>query len=1267
MCCIFQLNYLPSEHMECVSVSLWQGSSPSTLMRGSNSQLRCDRIASVSCRFQEDATESYCSNCDTWHSNEAADLLDWMVKVPDVNDIMSIVQKCRKEKDLSRAKRVHLQMCDHGLEAQNVLANHLVTMFVCCGDMPLAQQAFQRLDERTEIAWTSMIQGFYEREEFLLILELFEAMQVNCVHPSSFTLVTLLKSCTKLRKSDKGKKIHAEIIQQGFETVSFVGNSLVDMYAKCGLPMEARDVFDELRDPDIVSWTALISGYSEQGLEEEALSFLEEMKGKGFFPSAITLFCGLKACGSIGALQNGQEIHTDIVYAGLENNLSVGNTLLDMYAKCGSMHEAQRVFDQLPTNDVVSWTALLLGYSELEFGNEALECFEQMKVEGVFPDAIAFVSGLKACNGLGDTRRGQLIHMEVAEEGFESSYLVGSALVDMYAKFGLLAEAHDVLRAMPVRDSVPWNALIGGYGEQGRGAQALSCVQAMQHEGCSLNPITFVCSLKGCGMVSDSENGQRLHDKVIKHGIERNSYVSNALIYMYTRCRMFIEAENLFNSLVVRDTISCNTMIAGYADHGYGEKALACWQQMQSEGVTANAITLVCGLQTCAILENVKKGREFHTNIVKKGFQGESIVGNAIVDMYVKCGSLTEACKVFESLLIRDVALWNTLIFGHVEHGLGGEAMKYLERMQQEDVCMDEITYVGSLKAVIDLGALNEGLKLHAQIVNDNLETNLMIGNTLIDMYAKLGMLAEGQDVFDTLPGRDVISWSALVSGYVEHNLYDTALACLENLECEELSPTALLLVRMLNACGGLKAIFKGQDINRQIIIFGLEKESFIGSALVDMYAKCGWLLEAEKTFTMLSEQDAAAWTGLIAGYSEHGSVIQTLQYLDRMEQAGFTPDAVCFLCSVKACVRIGAQDKGQELHAQIIREGLEINPYVGNSLVDMYAKFGLIVEAQDVFDELETRDVISWSSLIVGYADCGLIETAFQCLEQMQVKGVTPNEVAWNAVMLALSETQDNEDALSIYAQMLERGILPDFGTYVSIFRACGNSAALKAGQRFHSQVCNLHTIDGNGLIMTTALIDMYGKCGSMVDAQQAFDADPSGDIVKWNTLMSGYARQEKRKIVFTLWKHMRKMGLQSEVTYLSILSLCSHAGLVVKGQILFETMNQEYENAVIFKHCNCMVDLMGRAGQLEEAVHILDMMPAHPDRVAWGTVLGACRNWGNTQLSVQAFDNLSGLEEYESSVLTLMSNIYADSLFSKETENNGANEKQFYLKGIG
>eukprot|EP00250_Pteridium_aquilinum_P000338 c10374_g3_i1 orf=1-639(-) len=213
------------------------------------------------------------------------------------------------------------------------------------------------------------------------------------------------------------------------------------MYAKCGSLAKAQDVFRTIPIRDVVLWTTLIAGCVKHGNSEEALLCVEQMQHEGISPNAFTLVCCSKACGSLKATDRGQEIHTQVVEKGLERELLIGNSLVDMYVKCGLLEMAKAVLDKLPVRDVVSWTALIAGYAELGWGEEAFTCFERMRHDNISPNAHTFVCSVKACCSERAVDKGQEIHCAITEKGFEKELLVGSALVSMYAKCGLLAKA----------------------------------------------------------------------------------------------------------------------------------------------------------------------------------------------------------------------------------------------------------------------------------------------------------------------------------------------------------------------------------------------------------------------------------------------------------------------------------------------------------------------------------------------------------------------------------------------------------------------------------------------------------------------------------------------------------------------------------------------------------------------------------------------------------------------------------------------------------
>ena len=305
-------------------------------------------------------------------------------------------------------------------------------------------------------------------------------MPEDSILPDAVTFICSLKARSCLGEISSGQKIHAEIAMEGYEIDLCIGNTLIDMYFKCGLLIEACELFDELPDQDVASWTAKISGYTDHGLGAEALKCFEEMLSKGFSPNVATFLCGMKACGSVRAIGKGQSLHAAIIKQGILMEQPVGSSLVDMYAKCGFLVEACNVFDQLPMRNDVSFNALMWGYAERGQSIEALKCMEQMSLEGIVPDGVTFSSILKACGTVGDIRQGQEIHSEVVKRALERDVFVGGNLVDLYVKCGLHKEARATSSKLLVRDIVAWNTLISGYLEHGDGEEALKCFNVMQ-------------------------------------------------------------------------------------------------------------------------------------------------------------------------------------------------------------------------------------------------------------------------------------------------------------------------------------------------------------------------------------------------------------------------------------------------------------------------------------------------------------------------------------------------------------------------------------------------------------------------------------------------------------------------------------------------------------------------------------------------------------------------------------------------------------------
>lgn len=627
-----------------------------------------------------------------------------------VEGILCLLHKCRKGRDLAHVLRLHAHMHQNGLAAHASLGNLLILVLVDFGIMHLAQKVFDSLIYENECSWNSLITGYVKHGAADCALALYQEIQEDrSLQLSEQSFVALLKACTVVKDLEVGCKLHIEVARNGLlQRNIFVGSTLVHMYAKCGLLTKAETVFHGLALRDVVLWNALIGGYAQHGLEENAILCLKQMEHEGLSPDAVTLVSTLTACCSIGDIVNGQEIHSEITQRGLEREPLVGNTLIDTYVKCGSLASAQDVFDKLADRDVVSWTAIIAGYVEHEHEEGAVKHFEQMQCEGICPNAFTYICILKSCGNVGTLDKVADLHGEIVRRGLERELPVANTLLDVYAKCGSLAAAQQVFNRLPAHSVVSWTALIVGYVEHAHGVEALECFKQMQEEGIPGDAVTLVSGLKACGMARSMCKGRELHAELTKKGFEREILAGNVLVDLYGKCGLLEEAQNLFDKLSVHGVISWTALITEYVESGHPEEALFYFEWMQNEGISADKVTLICGLKACGSMEATDKGCRLHTEVVEKGLESETSVGNIMVDMYAKCGLLAEAQAVFHKLLDQDVISWNALITGYAQVGKSEHAFNMFDRMSGQGMKPNLITFVGVLNACGHVGLVDK-------------------------------------------------------------------------------------------------------------------------------------------------------------------------------------------------------------------------------------------------------------------------------------------------------------------------------------------------------------------------------------------------------------------------------------------------------------------------------------------------------------------------------------------------------------------------------
>ncbi|KAH7436780.1 hypothetical protein KP509_05G035800 [Ceratopteris richardii] len=554
------------------------------------------------------------------------------------------------------------------------------------------------------------------------------------------------------------------------------------MYSACNAVALAEELFESYESKDVCTWTALMAACTEAGRGTDSLNYFERMQQKGVPLDASSCTCALKACASIGAIDTGEHLHSMIIYYDfLGGNIVLGTALVNMYAKCKVLNKARQVLEGLPTRNTVCWNALIVGYVQQGLGGQALKCFEEMQGEGINPDTVTFTITLKACACIGLIAKGKQIHVEILKQDLLGSDVsLGTALVDMYIKCKMLQRAQLVLEELPTQNLNSWNALISAYVRLGCGDQALDCFGGMLSWGFIPDEITYLSVLKAAGIIEAGSIGEQLHNQILEHDLlGENTLLGTALVDMYAKCGYLMKARHVLSDLLVRDTISWNALIAGYTHNEEGTQALECFEMMQQEGLSPNAVTFMCILKACGSVGAVRKGERLHEEMAKQGLlEGNTMLCAALVDMYAKCGALDKAGNVLKRLHMQSIFAWNALLRGYVQHGEAEQVIACLKWFHQEGAVPDEVTFTCMLSACSRLG-LMETAKKYLSDMNSNygMRPHIKQLTCLVDLLGRVGQLDKAFSVVEKSPSMESELWCSLLgtcqkSGNVKFGRY---------------------------------------------------------------------------------------------------------------------------------------------------------------------------------------------------------------------------------------------------------------------------------------------------------------------------------------------------------------------------------------------------------------------------------------------------------------------------------------------------------------
>ncbi|CAL1373100.1 unnamed protein product [Linum trigynum] len=537
-------------------------------------------------------------------------------------------------------------------------------------------------------------------------------------------LLYLLRFSTKYSDVELVRAVHASILK--IEEDTHLGNVLIGAYLKLGLVLDAYQVFKNLSEPNVVSYSSLISGFAKSNREFEAAELFFRMRSSGVEPNEYSFVAILTACVRASRFELGCQVHALGIKMGFTDYVFVANALMALYGKSGGcLDSAIQLFEEMPERDITSWNTVISSLVDGSLYEKALKFGRDLvKINEFRVDELTLLTLLTACTGCHAVKQGKEIHGHATRLGLAASLSLCNAMIGFYSKCGTIENALTVFDTMQIRDVITWtqlisaymefglvdsavktfekmpernaisyNAILSGFSHNSQGLNALNFFTMMVRNGVELSDFSLTSVITACGLLADLETSRQIHGFVTKFGYGSNAHIEASLLDMYTRCGRMRDAEILYSTQ--NNPIVLTSMMSGYARNGQPDEAISHFHRSLSEGKLAmDEAALTTALGVCGALGFRELGKQIHSFVVKAGFEADVGVGNSLVSMYSKCGEMDEAIKSFDAMSARDVVSWNSLIAGHVLHREGDKALALWSSMEKAGVRPDSITFV---------------------------------------------------------------------------------------------------------------------------------------------------------------------------------------------------------------------------------------------------------------------------------------------------------------------------------------------------------------------------------------------------------------------------------------------------------------------------------------------------------------------------------------------------------------------------------------------
>ncbi|OIW16294.1 hypothetical protein TanjilG_19010 [Lupinus angustifolius] len=633
------------------------------------------------------------------------------------------------------------------------------------GDM-IPEPSLKNHDSTLNLEWAS------QHESLKLFTKIHSSQSLK---PDHYSLSSALTASANSRHLTIGTQLHAHSIRTGLNAHSHVSNSLLSLYAKAHDLISVKNVFAETQYTDVYSWTTLLSactrlghfdyalhvfdqmpktnvavwnavitGYADNGHEDLAFNLFRDMHRFGVRPDNYTFASVLSMC-YVEVLDYGRHVHSVVIKSGFFARTSVLNSLITMYFKCKCVVDAYVVFEEAKAAavcDHISYNAMIDGLVTMDRNIDAFIVFRDMRQACFSATELTFVSVMSSCSSLGAGCQAQA---QATRLGFDAYTAVNNSTMTMYSSFGELDEARNIFERMEERDLVSWNIMISTYVQENLNDAAVLTFLKMRREGNEPDEFTYGSLLTAADSLPIVET---LHSLLSKNGLMKVE-VFNALISAYFRHGNINPAFQIFCDLHYKSLISWNTIISGFLINGSPLQGLDQFCALLNTQLKPNAYSLSLVLSICSSISAITQGKQVHGYILRHQFSSEISLGNALVTMYAKCGSLDMSLRVFNAMVERDTISWNALISAYAQHGQGKEAVSCFEAMQiSPEIEPDQATFTAVLSACSHAGLVDDGTHIFDTMVKRyGFVPSVDHFSCIVDLLGRSGYLDEAESV----------------------------------------------------------------------------------------------------------------------------------------------------------------------------------------------------------------------------------------------------------------------------------------------------------------------------------------------------------------------------------------------------------------------------------------------------------------------------------------------------------------------------------------